>query len=159
MPEPRPDEPIRRRPPGVSDELVEAVGRASEGFEYLERARGHLFSLHQLIGRADLLFGEAADALERCGEPAEAARLREDVIGRNVLDGRWTFQIVEEFDALYYRPVREVLSDLEDRRMAGVPHVHESEMKERRRTAGRPGHEHRPPAAHDPTVETLDVDA
>src|SRR6478752_6580481 len=38
--------------------VTEAVGKASEALEYVERARGHLYSLHQLIGRADLLFEE-----------------------------------------------------------------------------------------------------
>jgi hypothetical protein len=147
-------DPYARRPAGVGDELVEALGRISEGFEYLERARGHLFSLHQLIGRADLLFGEAADQLARCGLEADARDVRDDIVGRNVLDGRWTFQIVEEFDDLYYGPVRELVRDLEARHLEGRRHVFESEMKERRRTAGRSGHEQRPPAAHTPDVET-----
>ena len=30
----------------------------------------------------------------------------------------------------------------------------EAELKERRRTTGRPGHESRPPSAHDPRVVT-----
>ncbi|MCW2691457.1 MAG: hypothetical protein JWM67_61, partial [Mycobacterium sp.] len=39
------------RPDGVSDGTVEAVGKLSEALEYLVRARGHLYSLHQLVGR------------------------------------------------------------------------------------------------------------
>ena len=97
----------------MSDGLVEAIGRISEGFEYLERARGHLFSLHQLIGRADLLFEEAADLLQEAGCADDAEQVRRDVVGRNVLDGRWTFQIVEEFDDLYYEPIRDELRRLE----------------------------------------------
>ncbi|UDY37468.1 hypothetical protein [Dermatobacter hominis] len=143
----------RRRPDGVSDQIVEALGRASEGFEYLERARGHLYSMHQLIGRADLLFEEAADLLEECGAVTDARRLREDVVGRNVLDGRWTFQIVEEFDDLYYEPVRAEVRSLEERHVAGRRHVYESELKDRRRSAGRAGHERRPPDAHSDEVD------
>jgi hypothetical protein len=54
-----------------------------------------LYSLHQLIGRADLLFG-----------------------------------------------------------MDGARHVFESQLKERRRTGGRSGHERRPPDAYSDVVES-----
>lgn len=138
----------------VPDDVVEAVGTASEAFEYIERARGHLYTFHQLLGRADLLFGEAADLLGEAGSSDEADRLDDDVVGRNVLDGRWTFQIVEEFDELYYEPVRSAVRHLEERFQGGRRHVHEARMKEDRRTRGRRGHEHRPPATHDPRVET-----
>ena len=150
----RVDDGAGRRPDGVSDQIVDALGRASEGLEYLERARGHLYSMHQLIGRADFLFEEAADLLADCGVVTDADRLRRDVIGRNVLDGRWTFQIVEEFDDLYYGPVDTAVQALEANLMEGRRHVLESELKDRRRSVGRPGHERRPPTAH-----SADVDA
>lgn len=134
----------RRRPAGASDELVEAIGTASEGFEYLERARGHLYSFHQLVGRADLLFGRAADQLEACGAGTDAERLQDEIVGRNVLEGRWTFQVVEEFDDGYYEPVRDEVRRIEERLLDGRRHVYESELKERRRSAGRPGHERSP---------------
>lgn len=133
-----------RRPEGASDELVEAVGRLSEAFEYVERARGHLFSFHQLMGHADLVLGEAADLLEECGAVEDAQRLRREIVGRNVLDGRWTFQIVEEFDDRYYDEVRAEVRRVERVHMGGEPHVFESEMKEERRSHGRSGHESRP---------------
>jgi hypothetical protein len=146
--------PKRQRPDGASDELVEALGRVSEAVEYVERARGRLYDFHQLMGHADRLFGEAADLLDQAGADTAAAELRADVVGRNVLDGRWTFQIVEEFDDLYWTVVREHLRRLEHEHMAGRRHVFESELKERERSAGRPGHESRPPSAHDRRVET-----
>lgn len=43
------------RPAGASDETVAAVGKASEAFEFVERLRGSLYELHQLMGRADFL--------------------------------------------------------------------------------------------------------
>ena len=142
-----------RRPAGVDDAVVEAIGKASEGFEYLVRARGHLYSLHQLIGRADFLFEEAADLLDEAGLGDDALLARRDVVGRNVLDGRWTFQIVEEFDDLFYRPIRDTLSALERQHLDGQRHVYESELKDHRRSAGRQGHERRPPAAHSSDVD------
>lgn len=134
-------------------DLVRAIGKASEALEYTERARGHLYAFHQLTGRADLLFGEAAELLAAAGRPEDARRVERDVVGRNVLDGRWTFQVVEEYDALYYDEVRDVVRRLEADHQGGRRHVFEARLKEERRTRGAPGHEHRPPAAHDPRVE------
>jgi hypothetical protein len=142
----------------ASDELIEAVGRASEALEYVERARGHLYTFHQLTGRADFLFEEAAELLREAGRGDRADSLDHDVVGRNVLDGRWTFQVVEEFDELYYRVVVDAVGRLEAEFQGGRRHVYEARMKERRRSLGRRGHEHRPPATHDGSVET-DPDA
>lgn len=142
------------RPEGASDETVAAVGKASEAFEFVERLRGSLYELHQLMGRADFLFEDAADLMDGAGWSDEATRWREEVVGRNVLDGRWTFQIVEEFDEVYYEPVRSMLRDLEARLLEGRRHVYEAEMKESRRSHGRAGHDRRPPAAASAGVET-----
>jgi hypothetical protein len=142
------------RPPGTDDATVAAVGKVSEAFEYVERVRGHLYTLHQLLGRADFLFEDGAEQLRHAGHAAAAECFERDVVGRNVLDGRWTFQIVEEFDAVYYEPVRARVRALEDDLLAGRRHVFEAEMKERRRSRGTPRHERRPPGAHAAAVET-----
>ena len=42
----------------LTDETIAAVGKVSEALEYVERARGHLYSFHQLMGHADLLLGD-----------------------------------------------------------------------------------------------------
>ncbi|KAA0113367.1 hypothetical protein [Mycolicibacterium sp. P9-22] len=132
------------RPPGTSDETVEAVGKVSEALEYVERARGHLYSFHQLMGHADLLLGEAADALRDAGHAEIADRLTEDMVGRNIIRGRWTFQVVEEFDDDYWSRFRDHERRVRDELMDGRRHVFEAEMKEDRRTKGRDGHEATP---------------
>jgi hypothetical protein len=145
---------LPRRPGGASDDTVEAVGKLSEALEWVERARGRLYDFHQMMGHADELMGEAADLLASAGHAACATTLEREIVGRNVLDGRWTFQIIEEFDDCYYEPVRAVEGQIRDQLMDGRRHVFEAEMKERRRTAGAPGHEARPAAVHsrDPDV-------
>jgi hypothetical protein len=150
----RPPDAEHTRPAGSDDATVEAVGTLSEAFEWVERARGRLYDLHQMIGHADFLLDTAAEQLEAAGHGDSARRLREEIIGRNVLDGRWTFQIVEEFERLYYGPFRDVEKDIRDEHMAGRRHVFEAELKEKRRTRGRHGHESRPPAAGGPEVGT-----
>jgi hypothetical protein len=133
-----------RRPDGVDDATVEAVGALSEALEWVERARGELYSFHQLMGRADLLLGEACDKLRDAGHDAVADRLEKEVVGRNVIYGRWTFQIVEDFDDNYWSVFRDHERRVRDELQQGVRHVFESEMKERRRTHGQSGHERRP---------------
>jgi hypothetical protein len=140
------------RPPGVSDATVEAVGRLTEALEYVERARGALFDLHQLIGRADILAEEAADCLEAAGHATLSEQVRTELVGRNVLDGRWTFQIVEEFERTYYDAFRGGEQQVRDELLEGRRHVFEAEMKERRRTRGLAQHEGRPPA-YDETLQ------
>jgi hypothetical protein len=135
---------LGRRPDGVSDETVEAAGSVSEALEYVERARGHLYEFHQLIGHADLTLGEACDKLRAAGHDAVADRLETDLVGRNVLHGRWTFQIVEEFDDSYWSLFRDHERRVREELQRGARHVFEAEMKEKRRTKGRPGHEGRP---------------
>ncbi len=139
-----------------AEDVIEAIGKASEALEYVERARGHLYSFHQLMGHADLVFGEAADQLRAAGLTDDADRLEVELVGRNVLDGRWTFQIVEEFDDLYYSFATDQVRKLERDHLGGVRHVFESRMKDGRRSAGRANQQRRPPAAHSPLVETED---
>jgi len=133
-----------QRGTGIDDDTVEAVGKVSEALEFVERARGHLYSFHQLMGHADLLLGEACDALEQAGHGEVAERLRTDMVGRNVIRGRWTFQVVEEFDDDYWSPLREHDRRVRDELQNGERHVLEARMKESRRTKGRPGHEAHP---------------
>jgi hypothetical protein len=142
------------RPAGVSDATVAAAGRTSEALEWVERARGRLYDFHQMIGRADLLFEEAAELLREAGHEELAQHLEQEVVGRNVLDGRWTFQIVEEYEELYNIPVHESEARVRGELLQGRRHVYESEMKEARRTRGSSGHERRPPAAHGDHVVT-----
>lgn len=139
----------RPRPAGVSDATVEAVGSVTEALEWVERARGHLYSFHQLMGHADLLLGEACDKLRAAGHDDIAQRLEEDMVGRNVLQGRWTFQIVEEFDDDYWSPFRDHERRVRDELQGGMRHIFESEMKEDRRTVGRRHHEARPDGTPD----------
>jgi hypothetical protein len=142
-----PDE-AHRRPSGATDLEVEAAGKVSEALEWIERARGALYQFHQLIGRADFLMEDAADLLDRAGAAQLADEVRIEAVGRNILDGRWTFQIVEEFASVYYRPVAQVEEHVRNELMDGKQHVYEAELKEQRRSRGRAAHESRPPGTY-----------
>lgn len=139
-----------RRPEGVDDATVAALGKLGEALESVERARGRLYDFHQMTGMADVQLGQAADALEEAGHGDLARRLRDGVVGRNVVEGRWTFQLVEDYDDGYYALVRDLERRAREDLAGGVRHLHEAEMKERRRTHGQPGHESRPGASTAP---------
>lgn len=125
-----------QRPDGTDDATVDAVGRIGEAFELLERARGALYEFHQQIGWVDDILGDGLERLRAAGHGELADRLTTTWLGRNVLPGMWTFEVVEAFDRTYYavavdgeRRVREALMD-------GRRHVQEAERKAQRRLDG-----------------------
>ncbi|WP_354701569.1 hypothetical protein DSM112329_01889 [Paraconexibacter sp. AEG42_29] len=132
------------RPEGTGDKAVEAAGKLTEALETLGRARGHLLSFHQLVGATDLALDDAVDLLREAGRDDLADAVATDLVGRNVIAGRWTFQLVEEFDDGYHARFAEHERAVRDALTGGRRHVFEAEMKERRRTHGRRGHEATP---------------
>jgi len=115
---------------------VETAGTMTEALETLERARGHLYAFHQLVGEADLKLDEVLEQLRALGADELAGKIERELLGRNVLPDRWTYQIVEEFDDGYWsvfraheRAVRDALTD-------GRRHLHEARMKAEREPKG-----------------------
>jgi hypothetical protein len=133
--------PEHQRPDGVDDATVAALGKLSEAFEVVEEARGLLYAFHRRCGTADLTLGEAVDQLREAGHADLADRVEDELVGRNVLEGRWSFQIVEEYDDTYYSAFRDLEHSARDELAAGRRHLFEAEMKEDRRTNGRRHHE------------------
>ena len=128
----------------VDDATIQALGTFSEAMEYMERARGHLFSFHQLTGTSDLKFGQAVTELREAGHHDMADRLEAEIVGRNVIFGRWTFQIVEDYDDNYWSVIRDAEREAREKLVGGRRHLFEARMKEQRRTRGAAHHEARP---------------
>jgi hypothetical protein len=137
-------DPAHRAPEGVDDATIRAVGKVSAALEVADQARGYLYGFHRLIGRADNELQTALDELEDAGHQDLARALRAEVVGRNVLEGRWSFQVVEDFDDGYWSRFRDAERTVREQLVGGRRHVYESTMKERNRTHGRRGHESRP---------------
>ena len=133
-----------QRPADLDDDTVKALGKLSEALEMVEEARGRLYGFHRLTGSADLTLGEAIELLKQAGHTNLADDIAEDLLGRNVLGGRWTFQLVEEYDDGYYRAFRAHEEKARSSLAEGRRHLFEAEMKENRRTKGRPSHEASP---------------
>jgi hypothetical protein len=131
-------------PDGVSQATVDAVGKLTKALEVTEWARGHLYAFHQLTGEGNRLVEETIPMLRDAGHAAWADRLERELFGRNVLEGRWTFQIVEEYDEGYWSTFRELERAVRQDLAAGRRHLREAGMKEDQRTPGEPGHSSRP---------------
>ena len=130
-----------RTRPDIDDATVEALGKLSEALESVDQARGFLYAFHQTIGKADQELQDAVELFQESGATELAADLERDLVGRNVVADRWTFQLVEDFDATYW----EIFRAFDDRARTeladGDRHVYEARMKQRERTRGHPNHE------------------
>jgi hypothetical protein len=130
-----------RTRPDLDEDTVTALGSLSEALETVEQARGLLYGFHQLTGKADRLLQDAVQQFRDAGHPALADQLDRDLVGRNVIADRWTFQVVEDFDAGYWSAFRAADQRARDELSGGGRHVLEARMKQRERTAGHPRHE------------------
>ncbi|SBN61466.1 hypothetical protein GA0004736_0353 [Curtobacterium sp. 9128] len=131
-------------PDGVSEATVEALGTLSAALETIEHARGLLYGFHRLTGSADLDLGEAVEQLRKAGHTDLADRIDTELVGRNVIAGWWTFQVVEDYDDGYYALAKELERTARDELVDGRRHLFEAGMKEDRRTHGRRHHEATP---------------
>ena len=130
-----------RSRPDLDDTTVEGLGKLSEALETIEQARGQLYGFHQHSGKADLLLQDAVELLRKAGHTQLADDLDRDLVGRNVIADRWTFQIVEDYDAGYWSVFRAFDERARTELADGDRHVYEARMKQRERTKGHPHHE------------------
>lgn len=133
-------DPEHQVPDGLDEKTLRAVGALSKALETTERARGHLYGFHQLTGTADFELGDAVRLLREAAQEERAAWVEGDIVGRNVIPGHWTFQIIEAYDATYYQPFVEVERDIVDELAAGRAHLLEARLKTIRGTRGHPDH-------------------
>lgn len=133
-------DPEHRRPEGVDDATIEALGRLSAAVDHVEEARGHLYAFHRLCGSGERTLEEATAMLREAGHGELADALNDDLLGRNPLPGMWSFQMVEAYDDGYYATATGLQQRAIDDLVEGRRHVFEAEMKQLRRTRGREGH-------------------
>ncbi len=136
-----------RSRPDLDDTTVEALGKLSEALETLDQARGQLYGFHQHSGKADLLLQDAVELFRKAGHTALADDLDRDLVGRNVIADRWTFQIVEDYDENYWGVFRAFDERARTELADGDRHVYEARMKQRERTRGHAAHEAGPDLA------------
>jgi hypothetical protein len=140
-----------RSRPDLDDTTVEALGKLSEALETVDQARGQLYGFHQHSGKADRLLQDAVELFRQAGHTALADNLDRDLVGRNVIADRWTFQVVEDYDDTYWSVFRAFEERARTELADGDRHVYEGRMKQRERTKGRPHHEAGPALAESPS--------
>src|SRR4051812_9342350 len=113
----------------LDDTTVEGLGKLSEALETVEQARGLLYGFHQLTGKADLLLQDAVELLRKAGHGELADDLDRELVGRNVIADRWTFQIVEDYDDNYWSAFRDLDTRARAELAGGDRHVYEARMK------------------------------
>lgn len=132
-----PERPVERaRAPQLDDATVDALGKLSEALEVVENARGHLYEFHRMTGTADRKLQEAVQDLRSAGHEDLADDIDEALVGRDVVPGMWTFQLVEKYDEHYWTVFRGVERLARNRLADGARHLYEAEMK-RREQSGR----------------------
>ncbi len=112
----------------MSDDVVAALGKLSEALEAVEHARGLLYGFHRLCGTADLTLQEAVEKFRKAGLDDLADEIEQCLVGRDILDGRWSFQVVEAYDSQYWSVFRDVEQEVR-KRMGADQHILEAEMK------------------------------
>ncbi|MFD3558001.1 hypothetical protein ACFWWA_38800 [Streptomyces goshikiensis] len=79
---------------GVDEKTVRALGALSKAYGF-----------HQLTGTADFELGDAVRLLREAGREEQADRVEREILGRNVILGHWTLQIVEAHLKTIRRPL------------------------------------------------------
>ena len=116
---------------------IDALHEVEVGTEWLQRAHGHLLAFHHAVGHGMDHFETAEYVLRGEGHDELADELRDDLLPLGVLDGTWSYGVVEAYqEGLlpatldYEERLREELAD-------GERHV--AERRQRRRWRERAG--------------------
>jgi hypothetical protein len=121
--------------PEATTDLTEteqaALHRAELGVEWLRRAHGSLVEFHHATGHAMDHMHEAEAMLREVGHTGLADELRDEVLPRGAVEDRWTYDLLETFEAgllgdatAYERSLRDELAD-------GRRHITERQQERR----------------------------
>jgi hypothetical protein len=119
----------------VSEAEAEALHKVELALEWLRRAHGTFVELHHTTGHALDHLADAESALREQGYEEFADEIRDDHLPRGVLEDRWTYDLLEEYEEDFLSPYEEFEDEVRDEIADGVRHVkerrQESEWKER----------------------------
>ncbi|MFD9240535.1 hypothetical protein ACFV0D_01075 [Streptomyces sp. NPDC059556] len=89
---------------------------------------------HQLTGTAVPELDRSVALLRDAGHGSWADRVEAEVLGRSVIPGHSTFQIVEAYNSTSYEPFRDLERHALRAPAGGRDHLYEAVMKDARRT-------------------------
>ena len=128
---------VHARSSDHSDATIAALGKLSEALEVVEHARGLLYGFHRLCGTADLTLQDAVRALRDAGHADHADDIETVLVGRDIVPGCWSFELVEAYDKTYWSVFRDVATTARRHLGDAEPHVYEAEMKRQEQTPRR----------------------
>lgn len=110
----------------LDDDTVSALHEVELGFEWLQRANGHLLQFHHATGHAMDHLAVAEEHLREAGAVELADEIRDELLPMGVVDrDRWSYDVVECFQRGLLEDVqgfeRRARNDLAD----GARHVAE----------------------------------
>lgn len=128
--------------PELTDRERTAIHELELGVEWFERAHGNLLAFHHATGHGMDHLREAETRLRACGHGSLADRLRDEFLPRGVIDDdRWSYDVLETFEALILNDVRtlrtDALADLTDGQRHVAERAQERRWKERARDGDR----------------------
>jgi hypothetical protein len=119
----------RTGPPETTAAERAALHELQLGGEHVQRAYGHLLAFHHQIGRAMDRYAAAEPSLREAGHDALADEIRDRHLPAGVVDDRWSYELVEAFEAGFLEETTGFERRVRDRLAGGVGHVTEREQQ------------------------------
>ncbi len=92
--------------PELSEDEEAALHELELGIEGLRKAHGYLVHFHHATGHAMEHIREAESSLRAGGHDEFADHIRDEILPCGVLgDDRWTYEMVEKFEAEFFHDV------------------------------------------------------
>ena len=113
----------------IDDATLRAAHRLEVATEWIERSFGALLDAHHAAGHGQEMLLEAADLLDGAGRSDLAELVRSGAACRDAAEGRWTYQVVDEFRSHLLEPARAVEEQVRRELTGGVRHRYEARLK------------------------------
>ncbi|MFC6731464.1 MULTISPECIES: hypothetical protein [unclassified Haladaptatus] len=107
------------------------------GSEHLYRAYGKLLDFHHAVGHAMDRFANAEENLRAAGYTELADELRDQHLPAGVIDDKWTYEIVEEFEHGFLAATTDFEKRVCLELAEGMDHVSERELQSMLRVRSR----------------------
>jgi hypothetical protein len=117
--------------PELTEEELTALHHCQLGVEHVHRAYGSLLDFHHRVGHAMDRFDEAERTLRAAGHDELADELRDRHLPAGVVDGRWSYEVVEAFEREFRDPVAAFEASVRERLADGRNHVAERRQQRR----------------------------
>lgn len=113
----------------LTDAERDALHEMQVGIEHVRRGYGRLLDCHHQVGRGMDRFDAAREKLREAGHDELADELRDRHLPSGAVGDRWTYELVEEFEANFLTAISEFEASARERLADGRNHVSEREYQ------------------------------